>query len=66
MNLADNLIVKKESMPHKICLIEKDTKLNYFDLFKKVVEFSEYFQYLLIHSFLYYYFIYGIWVIFRS
>ena len=42
MNLADNLIVKKESMPHKICLIEKDTKLNYFDLFKKVVEFSEY------------------------
>ena len=42
MNLAGNLIVNKDEIPNRICLIEKDVKINYFDLFKKVVEFSSY------------------------
>ena len=42
MNLAYSLVKKYENMPNKICLIEKNTSVDFSKLYKKVSCFSNY------------------------
>lgn len=41
MNLASQLIEKRETMPQKVCLIEKKRQLTYKELYQKVANFSQ-------------------------